>query len=114
MRRMRARTSESMRGLPGRRPERRLQPDGALRDATARPWPAESARAPPSSEATTVVSRARVENTPEDLLSIGEFDVVPKASELPDHSLRSASLGSFVHGRASFLVPHALVQNLPN
>jgi len=50
----------------------------------------------------------------DDLVSIGEFDVVPKASELPNHSLRSASLGSFVDGRASFLVTHALVQNLPN
>src|SRR5262245_65407242 len=46
------------------------------------------------------------------LLNRGEFDMVPKASELPDHSLRSALLGSVVHGLSSFVVTQALQQHL--
>src|SRR5262245_46900216 len=52
--------------------------------------------------------------TQDGLLSVGEFDVIPQASEVPDHSLCPTSLGSFVHRRASFFVTHTLVQNLPN
>jgi hypothetical protein len=62
MRRMRARTCESIRGLPGRRRERRLQhPRNPLRDANGRPWPARQAPGRPSTEATTVVSTARAD-----------------------------------------------------
>jgi hypothetical protein len=43
-----------------------------------------------------------------------KFDSLAKPAECPDHSDRADSLGLFGHGRASFLIAEAFMQNHPD
>src|SRR5918994_5304174 len=47
-------------------------------------------------------------------LGAGQFDPIAEASECADHSGRPVSLGLLAEGWASFLVPDALMQDLPD
>src|SRR4029450_1187167 len=47
-------------------------------------------------------------------LGAGQFDPIAEASECADHSDRPVSLGLLAQGWASFLVPDALMQDLPD
>ena len=47
-------------------------------------------------------------------LGAGQFDSIAEVSECADHSGRPVSLGLLAEGWASFLVPDALMQDLPD
>src|SRR5216110_3563305 len=79
--------------------------------------PASPTDVPPTS-CIQLQGRARVENLSRSCRSARwsreQFDAIPKASQFADHLARSHLLRLFADGRPTFLVPHALVKNLPN